>query len=706
VVLIGLASLVTTFATAILLGQSITAMFRLDWGIFTQMAPHTAAGFVIVGIGTMRAVLHELGSIGDASPRRAVAAWTVLTISLILSIVAWYATSTYLAQREQARFNLLITQMTSAIDHRMHDQRQILVGTKGLFAASTEVTRTEFRAYLDTRSLEREFPGLGGVGFAARVSAAQRAAHVQSLRAEGLKNYDILPAGVRDEYVPVVYIEPDEARNRRALGYDMFSERTRREAMERARDSGEPVVSGKVVLIQDADQGKEVAGFLLYVPIYRNGTTPEQVGVRRNALQGFVYSPIRVKDLFLGIQELDNSGIALRVYDNLNPDPRALLYDNEADLDAQARTYRPRFEDTRSLEVGNRYWMLRFHSRPRFDAGLPTYEPIVVLFGCVVVSLLLFGMVWSLTSTRERAVALAETMTHKLRESELRYRLLADGSQGLICEHDRAGMLLYVNDAAASILGYTPEQMIGRPLSDFLSPRVRDHFGEYLARVTAGRDEGMMSITTRSGEERVWKYVNAPCVSPSGEDRILGNAQDITEMIRAQRELKAAKEVAQEQASVDALTGLSNRRTFDLQLTHAVEQARRQHERLAVLFVDLDGFKKVNDTYGHEVGDELLRHVGAALTRTIRKSDLAARFGGDEFALILTNIGERKNAESVSKKLLTNLQTPLSGHSQITPRASIGISLFPEDGETPSALLGHADTAMYDTKRKNAVGRN
>ena len=164
----------------------------------------------------------------------------------------------------------------------------------------------------------------------------------------------------------------------------------------------------------------------------------------------------------------------------------------------------------------------------------------------------------------------------------------------------------------------------------------------------------------------------------------------------------AALEVAVKASRTDALTGLHNRDVLSDRLAHHVALARRNGSGLAVYFLDINGFKQVNDQFGHAVGDMLLRHVARVLLETVRASDTVCRIGGDEF-VVLVATNRREDAEQVAAKIGQSLAAPcvLAGHS-MSVSASIGFSLFPDDGESPGVLVHKADQAMYRLKRAYA----
>src|SRR5574338_1318677 len=184
----------------------------------------------------------------------------------------------------------------------------VLRGAEALFSTERLVTRRGWQNYVERLSLHRDYPGIQGLGFSRALRPDQVAAHEQAMRAEGVADYRVWPEGRRDLISAIAYLEPDTWRNRRALGFDMYSEPVRREAMARARDSGNLALSGKVVLVQDAGEDAQ-AGVLLYLPLYgvpTSGPPP---------FLGWVYSPLRIQDLMGTLQGEVPGHLRLRSYD-------------------------------------------------------------------------------------------------------------------------------------------------------------------------------------------------------------------------------------------------------------------------------------------------------------------------------------------------------------------------------------------------------
>jgi signal transduction histidine kinase/ActR/RegA family two-component response regulator len=217
----------------------------------------------------------------------------------------------------------------------------------------------------------------------------------------------VFPPGGRDVYTAIVLLEPAHARNQRAFGYDMFSEPTRRMAMERARDSGLPSLSDRVTLVQEGDQPRQ-AGFLLYLPVYRQGAAIGTVGERREALTGWVYAPFRMQDFMRGIFGDAPVGLQLEIRDSR--DRGTLMYDSAAPGQEAAS-----LAMQVPLRMADRVWKLGVRESPR--AGRRIDGPTLVALGGLTISLLIFAIVRTLASTRSRAIAIADRMTEALRSS-------------------------------------------------------------------------------------------------------------------------------------------------------------------------------------------------------------------------------------------------------------------------------------------------
>ncbi len=310
------------------------------------------------------------------------------------------------------------------------------------------------------------------------------------------------------------------------------------------------------------------------------------------------------------------------------------------------------------------------------------------------------GTVQDLTTTVEQRERLERALDETVRVKAY-HEHVVEHSPAIIMATSPHGVTTAINDAGCRVLGYRREEILGRKLWPTLCPGDKFHqvealFREY-SRHGQVRDYEMV-IETATGEERIWSWHSVNRVDEDGNlIEAVGMATDITELKRSQSELQYL-------AHHDQLTGLPNRLLLGARLEHALRQARRRGTAGALLFIDLDRFKNINDSLGHPVGDSLLRTAAERLKNCVRDEDTVARLSGDEFTLLVENIENTQTAITVAEKVLYAFREPFSmeGHD-ITVTPSIGVSIFPRDGDDIDSLLRNADSAMYEAKGQ---GRN
>jgi diguanylate cyclase len=486
----------------------------------------------------------------------------VLALSLFITYRLWTGAMNTQEQTLETSIDFRSRESMLRIQQRLQVYEQVLRAARGLFAASNDITRGEFHDFVDSLNLAQSYPGIQGLGFAVVVSAAEKQAHVAAVRREGFPDYRIRPPGQREMYTSIVYLEPFAGSNLRAFGYDMYTDPNRRAAMQRARDTGAAAVSAKVTLVQEADANAQ-AGFLMYLPVYRNGAPHETLPQRRANLVGWVYAPFRMNDFMLGLNGEQGSDLDIEIFDDDTISEATRMYDTEATVDATDARY-PLRRITR-IEAGDRTWTVAVAALPEFEYKLRSDRPQIILRTGVGISVLLGLLSWLFLDDRARA--------------------------------------LHAADQALQLSLY------------------------------------------------------------------------------------------------DALTGLPNRKLLDERIKQTIAKARRQQGTVALMFIDLDKFKPVNDTYGHAYGDLLLKEVAQRLQNCMRASDTACRLGGDEFVALLSEVDGSEAAMKVATKILNRLTLPYEvvGHV-FEISASIGVALYPENGVDGKTLMKSADMAMYEAK--------
>lgn len=297
-----------------------------------------------------------------------------------------------------------IVQAQTAIQDRLRTYEDILrAGTARLEASS--MTRQDWRRFVGVFELEERYPGTQGIGYIEMVDGEQRAVHQERVRADGVLEYKVFPDGERAQLAPIVYLEPVNDKNIRALGYDLYSEVTRRAALDTARDTGETAITDIVNLIQE-DVGSRQPGFLMFVPFYVSGQPLETVAQRRIAHRGYVYAPFRAHDLLSQIESADDkSQFSFRVYAG-NPTAQGLLYESgpfeavsEGSLVGAAR---------RDFRVYNRDWTIVGAVDPAIISSFERTRPTNVLWAGGLFSVFVAGFLYLLLLNRSRSVAQKE----------------------------------------------------------------------------------------------------------------------------------------------------------------------------------------------------------------------------------------------------------------------------------------------------------
>ncbi len=306
-------------------------------------------------------------------------------------------------------------------------------------------------------------------------------------------------------------------------------------------------------------------------------------------------------------------------------------------------------------------------------------------------------------------------MQIQLKESEKLHRYIVNKSPDIVYILDNKGRFTFINKRVESLLGYKMKDVIGKHYSELVHEddieKAQFKFNE---RRTGNRASINIELKlkcknneqARNFDNRILPIeINSVGVYSSGDKNdnkkfigTYGIARDITDRIEAE-------EIIRFQAYHDMLTRLPNRTLLKDRLNQAITHARRNKTNLSVMFLDLDRFKVINDTLGHIVGDHLLQAVAMRLRHCLREGDTLARIGGDEFTLLLPEVNSREDAEFIARKIIKSLKEPFRIDShELFISTSIGISHYPEDGDTMESLIKHADIAMYSVKGKGKNG--
>jgi diguanylate cyclase (GGDEF)-like protein len=661
-------------------------------------------------------------------------AWIALGVGLLATVFASLQVKQGIEQEAVKQLAFTCDQVTLKIQERLGAYALILRGGGTLFAASVSVDRKDWRAYVEALRVGKNVPGVQGIGFAPVIPADQLATHIATIRAEGFPEYTVRPPGERAIYTPVVYLEPFRDRNLRAFGFDMYSEPVKRVAMEQARDTDEATLSGKVELVQET--GAEVqAGVLMYVPVYRNGAPVDTVGQRRTALIGWTYSPYRMNDLMTGIlgDWVHHKGktVDLTIYDGREATPATLLFDSKpANLpDMHSPLYQQR-----TIDFNGHQWLLVCdHTVNLSDIS---YAPIwLSLTGGLALSCLLFGLIFSVINTKANAIRIADKLTEEIRRDEellkesdaLKFAIL-NSLPAEIAVVKRDGAILAVNElwwcfalengidpfkkpATSSAVGANYLALCPAGTGFTTSPDAWEASSGVEAVLDGSLPGFSMEYCRPTPTQQQWISMNVLPLGLGASRAVVISHTDITER-------KQMEDQVRQLAFHDPLTKLPNRRLVTDRLIQTIAANKRSGCYGALMFLDLDNFKPINDTHGHAAGDLLLIEAANRLKCCMREMDTVGRIGGDEFVVMLINLNkDRAEATSQAEIVAEKIRIRLSEPYLLTIKrewkadtivehhctASIGVVLISKYEASQDDILNWADSAMYQAKD---AGRN
>ncbi len=388
---------------------------------------------------------------------------TIVVLLLLLSTtaIAFLIMSATATSRARDEFEAHAARIEALLVEAMRSYQQLLRATSSAVNIMPSISREQWGTYVRDATIDGFYPGIQGVGYVRRLQKSEIEPFVEAQRREGRPDYRFTPDGDREIYTAIVYLEPDDWRNRRAIGYDMFSEPRRRAAMESARDSGQPRLSRKVTLMQET--GDDVQpGTLLFVPLYEGGATPATTDVRRTALQGYVYGAFRMKDFISRVLTTNMPGIFHRlhvsIYDGTDPNEAELLFeDRMLALDAQAAVNTPTqsaFQHRRVVSVAGAEWTLAMRSKPPIEATIDRSTAWLVLIGGSLVSLLIAGIFASLAYSGERLARAERALSAEVAVRKGAEESAQIANRELI--HRVKNMLAIVSAIASQTARYSP----------------------------------------------------------------------------------------------------------------------------------------------------------------------------------------------------------------------------------------------------------
>ncbi len=481
----------------------------------------------------------------------------ILLISILTTMLATYYVAATVEENDSLRFENEIQETEENIDKRLDAYIALLRGSAGLFAGSDFVKSEEFKSYVERLRLDQNYPGIQGLGFAPKITPGEFNSHFQEAETV-YPNFKVYPEGNRPVYYPIVYLEPQNKKNMKALGFDMYSDASRKSAMDKARDSGMRGATGKITLVQEIGPEKQ-AGFLIYLPIYKTSKVPETVEKRREDIAGFVYAPFRTDDLLKGIFGSNTQNLVnFKIYDGTEIEPANLLHNSTTSASSM-----PRFEKTINLDVAGRTWTILFTTKPQFEKGSNwNFIPLTLILGSFLSFLFYF-----ISRSQAQAFAKAEKAAlnlqysqEKLKQSEMRYRLVVENTNDIISLLDEDGNFVYTSPSFKKVLGYTPRELIGKKSFSIIHPDDVAHVQHEMAKAVKGNMVGAtFRIKNKRGKYLYFEGNGTAILDKKGRpEMIVSTSHDITE----RTELEKRKDEFISMASHELKTPVTSLKVF------------------------------------------------------------------------------------------------------------------------------------------------
>ena len=461
----------------------------------------------------------------------------VLAAALSATLYIRYMVEREIMERGEVHFRHESEEITRRIIRRMHDDEQVLLGGNSLFSAMEDgVGREEWFRYVTALKFDHYYPGILGIGFSIWLTPEQKESNIRALRAEGFPDYTIRPEGDRPAYTSIIWLEPLTWRNRRAIGYDMYTEPVRRGAMERARDTGQTSIAARVILVQETDKDKQ-SGMLMYVPSYRRGLPVDTVEQRRAALRGFVYSPIRMNDfVYAAFSRRLPSNLDFEIHAGKNPSADTLMFSSRVTEKRLPPTgYRPAFSSVRTIDAYGVTWRFTFSTLPAFDKEFDRERASNVLVTGIIVSILLGILAFLQADSRYRALIVKE----ELLQSRRLLQNVIDHSHYLVYAKDVDGRFLLASQSLVEFFGErTHEALLGKTSHDFLPVATADRHRANDLAVMARRELLSVEETVDAPHGPLtFLTVKFPLFNAEGEAyAVCGLSVDITERKQAEVE--------------------------------------------------------------------------------------------------------------------------------------------------------------------------
>lgn len=635
----------------------------------------------------------------------------IVTIPVIIAILVTVGLFQTSVDNENKRLKMTLNYQVNVIGKALTQEIDahidLIQHLRNTIVADDQIKLTDFT--VATHSIQQLHPSIKTIVWTVAVKQEEKTLFEKRMQATHDFNYQItqrddlgnlIRAEDKPKYAAIAYASPSQD-NQKLLGFDPTSNPQLSAFFYNARDSGKATITGLVNLVH---YGNDRVGIINYLPVYKQGKLLDTISQHRAAFIGNIASIYSLDDIItngLAIYPLIDAQLTIADITENEQHPIELyssmtipLADNE-------------FTTHYALHVANRIWQVKITPSPNFFKTKYSGNLWVVLFIGMLFTATLTSTLMISTGRQARIEEIVNKRTASLNKAQEELRLLAITfeSHEAIMITDSDNQIMRVNQAFTKITGYQQDDVLGKDPNVLSSGKHSPSFyRDMWQRLEEnGNYESEIWNRRKNGEVYPERHTITTICDDSGK---VINYVSVFSDISNQ---KAHEDRIQFLAFYDQLTSLPNRRLLLDRLQYSLSQSQRSKNNGILMFLDLDDFKKINDSLGHEVGDELLQQVATRIQKTIRRADTVARLGGDEFVVLLANQTLEGDAliefsSNMATKIIQTFQQPfhIKGYEHHIS-TSIGITLFPPSNQTAVSILGQADTAMYKSKK---TGKN
>ncbi|MFN3826390.1 MAG: diguanylate cyclase domain-containing protein [Micavibrio sp.] len=618
-----------------------------------------------------------------------------------------------LVERTLGEFKGAAQDRLQIINDKINNNDIVLRSLEAFFKASNNVTRDEFATF--TQQILRDYPYINTLEWIPLVTAAERKRYESSTTPENrlkiteLDNQEqIIPAAIRDLYYPIFYAESLASDNTSIKGLDLASRADRREALLKAKNEHQMQATGRIHLLQSKEK---MAGVVFYQPIV---LYTQKEGREYQSVSGFVGSVIPFVNMIdSALSSLSYAGVNIVISDlSATSEAEKILYirstrlkkiPDEEILDDYKNPLT--LKESRVLDVGGRKWQMAVISARGFYETKTQKETALIFgFGALFTIVICTYMAARLREN-DRISQEVEQRTQELSQAQKQTEMiLLSTHEGIIGLNDQ-GRISFCNKTTCQMLQYTKRELIGQSWHELAHYKKADgttypaEASPIIATLQFGQPCNVNDevFWNKNGEPLQIEYSASPLIE-GGE--IVGTVI----VFRDIAERRALEDKLKQMARYDQLTGLANRSMLMEHLKGSLARAERSKTKVGMIYMDLNGFKPVNDTLGHAAGDIVLKKFAGCLREVVRDTDIPARVGGDEFTILMDNLGSEEDSLKLIERLRKRLSEPFEIAGQkFNIGASIGVAFYPDDATDLEELITCADSAMYKAKKNKDI---